>query len=122
MKVIRTLLSAAFAVTLTAAVAHAQTAAANPSKKDSTHAAMSSMSRNRPSDSAHAATTTQWTKQQIMEAQTGLKKAGYFKGTPNGVWTHETTTALRQYQHANHLAVTGKLTDDELNKLKGSGG
>lgn len=122
MKVIRTLWSAALAVTLTAAVAHAQTTAANPSKKDTTHAAMSSMSRTRPADTTHAASTTHWTKQQIMDAQAGLKKAGYFKGTPNGVWTHETTEALRQYQHANKLAVTGKLTEDELTKLKGSGG
>jgi hypothetical protein len=50
----------------------------------------------------------------------GPSLAGYFKGTPNGVWSHETTEALRQNQHANHLGVTGKLTDDELNKLKGA--
>ena len=71
-------------------------------------------------DSGHAAATPQWTKQQITDAQNGLKKAGFYKGTVNGVWNHETTEAVRAWQRANKMAVTGKLNDDELKKLRES--
>jgi peptidoglycan hydrolase-like protein with peptidoglycan-binding domain len=71
--------------------------------------------------SSKARTTTQhavWTKEQIKEAQQGLAKAGYFKGQPNGVYGKKTRKAIREYQKANKLPVTGRLSDDLLARLR----
>jgi peptidoglycan hydrolase-like protein with peptidoglycan-binding domain len=68
-----------------------------------------------------AATTTRhaaWTKEQIKEAQEGLAKAGFYKGTATGVFNKGTRKALRAYQKQNKLPVTGRLSDDVLAKLK----
>lgn len=59
-----------------------------------------------------------WTKDQIKEAQAGLAKAGYFKGEPNGVMGKKTHKAIRAYQKANNLPVTGRLDDELLTKLR----
>jgi peptidoglycan hydrolase-like protein with peptidoglycan-binding domain len=59
-----------------------------------------------------------WTKDQIKEAQAGLAKAGYFKGEPNGVYSKQTRKAIRAYQKANKLPVTGRLDDELLAKLR----
>jgi peptidoglycan hydrolase-like protein with peptidoglycan-binding domain len=58
-----------------------------------------------------------WSKEQIKEAQEGLAKAGYFKGHPNGVYGKSTRKALREYQKANKLPVTGRLDQDLLTRL-----
>jgi peptidoglycan hydrolase-like protein with peptidoglycan-binding domain len=77
------------------------------------------------SDSTKVSATTQrtghhqaWTKDQIKQAQAGLAKAGYFKGEPTGVLGKRTRKAIREYQKANKLPVTGRLSDDLLTKLE----
>jgi len=50
--------------------------------------------------------------------QAGLKRAGFDAGTPDGVLGNKTATALRAYQRANGLAVTGTPTRDILNALR----
>jgi peptidoglycan hydrolase-like protein with peptidoglycan-binding domain len=59
-----------------------------------------------------------WTKEQVKEAQAGLAKAGYFKGEPNGVYSKQTRKAIRAYQKANNLPVTGHLDNELLAKLR----
>jgi peptidoglycan hydrolase-like protein with peptidoglycan-binding domain len=59
-----------------------------------------------------------WTKEQIKEAQAGLAKAGYYKGEPTGVMNKRTHKAIRAYQKANNLPVTGRLDDELLSKLR----
>ena len=89
---------------------HAQPAAPSTSAAQDTSAA-----------TAKAQTATQhaaWTKEQIKEAQQGLAKAGYFKGQPNGVYGRKTRKAIREYQKANKLPVTGRLSDDLLTRLR----
>ena len=63
------------------------------------------------------ASHTVWTKDQIKEAQTGLAKAGFYKGEPNGKLDRHTRKAIRAYQKANKLPVTGKLNNDLLTRL-----
>jgi peptidoglycan hydrolase-like protein with peptidoglycan-binding domain len=68
-----------------------------------------------------AATTTRhaaWTTEQIKEAQEGLAKAGFYKGKATGQLNADTRKALRDYQKKNKLPVTGRLSDDVINKLK----
>lgn len=59
-----------------------------------------------------------YTKDEITAAQEGLAKAGFYKGKATGVWNSETTRALRAWQKANKEKITGRLTEDELAKLK----
>jgi peptidoglycan hydrolase-like protein with peptidoglycan-binding domain len=59
-----------------------------------------------------------WTTDQIKEAQEGLAKAGFYKGKPTGQFNAATRKALKSYQKKNKLPVTGRLSDDVLNKLK----
>ena len=59
-----------------------------------------------------------WTKEQITEAQTGLAKAGYYKGQPTGVMNADTRKALKAFEKANNLPATGRLSDSVLVKLK----
>ena len=60
---------------------------------------------------------TAWTKEQVEEAQQGLAKAGYYKGKPTGTLDRSTRKALRSYQKANKLPVTGRLNHELLEKL-----
>jgi peptidoglycan hydrolase-like protein with peptidoglycan-binding domain len=126
MRITRIILVTALALSTSAVVSQAQTAATP--KKDTTHAAhattmapASSMSHTTPAAGTTAATPVKhWTKEQIEDAQKGLTKAGFYKGPANGTWTHATASAMRAYQRANKLPVTGQLTDEELSKLKAS--
>ena len=59
-----------------------------------------------------------WTKEQVTEAQTGLAKAGYYKGKPTGVMNADTRKALKAFEKANNLPATGRLSDSVLAKLK----
>lgn len=72
------------------------------------------------SDTTKAAMThhAAWTKTEIQEAQTGLAKAGYYKGKPTGQLNADTRKALRAYQKANNMPATGRLSDSVLVKLK----
>jgi hypothetical protein len=84
------------------------TPAATPMHHDSTRVSSAGTS-----STQHA----RWSKEQIKEAQEGLAKAGYFKGQPNGVYGKSTRKALREYQKANKLPVTGRLDQDLLTRL-----
>jgi peptidoglycan hydrolase-like protein with peptidoglycan-binding domain len=72
------------------------------------------------STKAQAARHAVWTKEQITEAQEGLAKAGDYKGKPTGVMDHRTRRAIREYQKANKLPVTGRLNTELLEKLHSS--
>jgi peptidoglycan hydrolase-like protein with peptidoglycan-binding domain len=131
MRIMRALLVTALATSLGAAAAQAQGTrpATTPPKRDTTHAAQSStMNPAAPAPATAAAPTSgtvatpgkHWNKNQIEEAQKGLAKTGFYTGPVNGTWTHATASAMRAYQRANKMTVTGQLTDEELVKLKAS--
>jgi peptidoglycan hydrolase-like protein with peptidoglycan-binding domain len=61
-----------------------------------------------------------WTKEQIEEAQEGLTKAGFYKGKATGKYDRSTQRAVRAYQKANKLPVTGHLSNDLLTRLHSS--
>jgi peptidoglycan hydrolase-like protein with peptidoglycan-binding domain len=61
-----------------------------------------------------------WTAAQITEAQSGLAKAGYYKGKPSGVMNADTRKALKAFEKANNMPATGRLSDSVLAKLKSS--
>jgi peptidoglycan hydrolase-like protein with peptidoglycan-binding domain len=104
----------------------AQTAAAKPNPSSGMqHAPSVSPAKQVQQDSMKASTTPQggahhaaWSKEQIKEAQAGLAKAGFFKGQPNGKYGKKTHKAIRAYQKANKLPVTGRLDDELLAKLR----
>jgi peptidoglycan hydrolase-like protein with peptidoglycan-binding domain len=96
-------------VTKSSSMQHAPAAApTQAAKQDSTKARATTVSH------------TAWTKEQIREAQAGLAKAGYYKGQPTGVLDRRTRKALRSYQKANKLPVTGRLNQEQLEKLHSS--
>jgi peptidoglycan hydrolase-like protein with peptidoglycan-binding domain len=98
------------------------TAPAKPSPSSSMQHSQTSGARVHQ-DSTTVKTSTaksKWSKEQIKEAQTGLQKAGYFKGTPNGVYGRKTRSAVKAYQKANKLPVTGQLSDSLLSRLRSS--
>jgi peptidoglycan hydrolase-like protein with peptidoglycan-binding domain len=74
----------------------------------------SAMNKSAASKASHA----RWTTDQIKEAQEGLAKAGLYKGKPTGQFNADTRKALKSYQKKNKLPVTGRLSNDVLNKLK----
>ena len=107
-----TLAVAALLTSLMAGGLHAQ---AVTNKHDSTLKASATASApKQPAMAKHA----MWTKEQIKEAQEGLKKAGFYKGDTTGVFNADTRKALKKYQKSNKLPVTGRLSNDVLAKLK----
>lgn len=103
------LLAQTSATTKTSNMQHAPAAApTQAAKQDSTRVRTSAVQH------------TAWTKEQIEEAQEGLAKAGYYKGKPTGVLDRRTRSALRSYQKANKLPVTGRLNHEQLEKLHSS--
>lgn len=99
----------------------AQTPAAKPNPSSGMQHAPAVKSTPQDSTASKSATRTHhaaWSKDQIKEAQAGLAKAGYFKGEPNGVYGKKTRKAIRAYQKANNLPVTGRLDDELLTKLR----
>jgi peptidoglycan hydrolase-like protein with peptidoglycan-binding domain len=48
------------------------------------------------------------------EIQQSLVEKGYLKSPPSGVWDAESTEAMRRFQAANQLDVTGKLSSKTL--------
>jgi peptidoglycan hydrolase-like protein with peptidoglycan-binding domain len=56
-------------------------------------------------------------KQQITDAQNALKSAGMYNGESNGRLTDATRLALRRYQEANGIKVTGTLNPATLEKM-----
>jgi peptidoglycan hydrolase-like protein with peptidoglycan-binding domain len=102
----------------------AQTPAAKPNPSSGMqHAPAAAPSKTTQQDSVGAKSATRthhakWTKEQIKEAQAGLAKAGYYKGEPTGVYNKQTRKAIRAYQKANNMPVTGRLDDELLTKLR----
>jgi peptidoglycan hydrolase-like protein with peptidoglycan-binding domain len=102
----------------------AQTPAAKPSPSSGMqHAPSAAPTKSTQQDTAAAKSATRthqakWTKEQVKEAQAGLAKAGYFKGEPNGVYGKSTRKAIRAYQKANNMPVTGHLDNELLTKLR----
>ena len=89
-------------------------AQSSASAKPAPHAQKSS-SVTAKADTTHHMT---WTKAQIEQAQTGLAKAGYYKGKPTGQMNADTRKALKAFEKANNMPATGKLSDSVLTKLK----
>ena len=54
----------------------------------------------------------------IKAAQEGLAKEKFYTGTPSGRLDAATRAAIRKYQTAHKLAVTGKLSDSLIAALK----
>jgi peptidoglycan hydrolase-like protein with peptidoglycan-binding domain len=53
----------------------------------------------------------------ILAAQKKLQKLGYYKGQPDGQYGSQTAAAIRRYQLAENLRVTGDLTPQTLKSL-----
>jgi peptidoglycan hydrolase-like protein with peptidoglycan-binding domain len=53
----------------------------------------------------------------ILSAQKKLQKLGYYGGQPDGQYGSQTAAAIRRYQVANNLKVTGDLTPQTLESL-----
>jgi peptidoglycan hydrolase-like protein with peptidoglycan-binding domain len=95
----------------------------NPSSSSMQHAqpVQQDTSKTAPAQTSTAKTGARhaaWTKDQIKQAQTGLAKAGFYKGEPTGVFNKQTRKAIRAYQKANKLPVTGRLNNDLLTRLQ----
>jgi peptidoglycan hydrolase-like protein with peptidoglycan-binding domain len=56
-------------------------------------------------------------KEEIKSLQNALSKDGFYKGTASGIIDAATKQALRDYQKANKLEVTGEPNVETLNKL-----
>ena len=54
---------------------------------------------------------------QVQAIQKALSALGYATGTPDGIMGDGTATAIRDYQRANNLPVTGTVTADLINAL-----
>jgi peptidoglycan hydrolase-like protein with peptidoglycan-binding domain len=74
----------------------------------------------KPHAKAHMAKAKapKWTKEQITEAQEGLKRAKVYSGPTNGVLGRETRRAIRAFQRQQKLTVNGELSDSLLATLK----
>ena len=53
----------------------------------------------------------------VLHVQVQLDQAGFSPGIMDGFWGHNSTTALRAFQAANNLPVTGVLSDAARQKL-----
>ena len=101
----------------------AQTAAPNKASSSGTmQHAPASLPKRQDSTTVRASKTQHvvWTKDQIKEAQEGLSKAGFYKGKATGTLSRSTRKAIRAYQKANKLPVTGRLDNDLLTRLHSS--
>ncbi len=54
---------------------------------------------------------------QVRKAQQHLRSRGYQPGSADGLMGPQTISALRRYQSANGLTVTGKVDSDTLDSL-----
>jgi peptidoglycan hydrolase-like protein with peptidoglycan-binding domain len=64
------------------------------------------------------AAASKWTKEQITEAQDGLKRAKVYTGPANGVLDRSTRRAIRTFQRDHKVTVNGQLSDSLLDMLK----
>jgi len=54
----------------------------------------------------------------IRAAQIELRRLGYYNGEIDGGWGSQTAAAVRRYQVAEHLAITGELNPQTRQKLR----
>ena len=109
--------------TLTAHSATAQSTAPakpNPSSTMQHSQTGGKMKQDSTAVSSKSTAKQKWSKEQIKEAQAGLAKAGYYKGKQDGEWGKSTHNAVKAYQKANKLPVTGQLSDSLLTRLRSS--
>jgi len=74
-----------------------------------------------PKPAATMATRTtghDWTTAQIKDVQTDLTRARLYSGKISGVLDSATRTAMREFQRAHNLPVTGLLSDSLLVELR----
>jgi len=72
-----------------------------------------------PLTSNASAATRSWRREEVMAAQQGLTRAKLYHGVATGTLDQPTINAIREFQRANGLAVTGELSDALLARLKG---
>jgi peptidoglycan hydrolase-like protein with peptidoglycan-binding domain len=53
----------------------------------------------------------------VLAVQSELKKSGFYAGSADGIWGSQTAAAVRRYQLANDLKVTGELNEATLKSL-----
>ena len=58
-------------------------------------------------------------RKETLKIQRALQRAGYFKGKPTGFYGKRTQAAVRNFQKAKGLPVTGMVGPDTWKKLKG---
>jgi peptidoglycan hydrolase-like protein with peptidoglycan-binding domain len=63
------------------------------------------------------ATASQGADPTVLAAQKILKQRGYYRGTVDGLIGSRTAAAIRRYQVAENLRVTGQLTPQTLRSL-----
>lgn len=57
------------------------------------------------------------TSARIIEIQSALAQAGHYQGEPNGKWDAASVEAMKKFQEANGLPVSGKFDAKSLQKL-----
>lgn len=73
--------------------------------------------KNTPTRNSKRGPVFRATKDQITQAQTILKARGFFKSEPTGTLDSATRDALRDYQKAEGLKITGTLNKITLEKM-----
>jgi peptidoglycan hydrolase-like protein with peptidoglycan-binding domain len=71
-----------------------------------------------PAKAMSKASAPKFSVDDIKAAQAGLTKEKFYTGTPSGRLDRATTAAIRKYQQAHTLKVTGQLSDSLLAALK----
>ena len=112
---------------VSAGALHAQ-ATTNTQPPASSNAKPPSSKMQHPAPAARQDTTAakpgyhhaKWTKEQVIQAQQGLTKAGFYKGQANGKFDKQTRNAIKAYQKSNKMPVTGRLSDSLLTRLRSS--
>ena len=86
---------------------------AKPSSPKKVGTKTRSARRRKPRQRAQTAPTPA----RISEIQSALATQGAYKGQPNGKWDYATVQAMKDFQSAHGLTVTGKLDALTLQKL-----
>jgi peptidoglycan hydrolase-like protein with peptidoglycan-binding domain len=94
-----------------------QAPAKSTAKKSSSAAAKKAPAKKSASRSRRSRGQAAPTADRIKEIQSALAQAGHYRGEPTGKWDAPTATAMRGFQQAQGLKVTGKLDAVTLQKL-----
>lgn len=62
-------------------------------------------------------TPASWADDVVRAAQTQLRESGFYRGDIDGIWGSQTAAAVRRYQLAKDLRVTGELNEATLASL-----